>query len=425
MEFWSTDIGNAYLESFTKEKLYIIAGDEFGNRKGHVLIISRALYGLKSSGLQWHEHFADVLRSTGFVPSRAENDIWMRDKGDHYEYIAVYVDDLAIARRDPQAIIDCLVNEHNFKLKGTGPIKFHLGCDFSRDKDAVLYYAPLKYIEKIIDNYTRVFGQRPKQHLSPLVKGDHPELDSSELLDEDGIKIYQSLIGCLQWAVQIGRFDITTAVMTMSRFRASVLHHDKAILIASSVSMDIYPRCVMLAFACELIPQTSLPSLKSTMIGNILATKALQNNFPRMLPSPKGSLSRCRHLLMRISTMTSSVVDPSLAPSTWPTRPQLIGTPSCRAPLRLLLLAPNTLLPRHVLIKLLIFGSPSVIWEFLLMDPIICSVIMRLLSTQPLCHMGSFTSAIMLWLYTEPERQLLLESSDSTTSLDPPTLRTS
>ena len=221
LEFWSTDIGNAYLESFTKEKLYIIAGDEFGDRKGHVLIISRALYGLKSSGLRWHERFADVLRSMGFVPSRAENDIWMRDKGDHYEYIAVYVDDLAIASRDPQAIIDCLVNEHNFKLKGTGPIKFHLGCDFSRDKDGVLYYAPLKYIEKIIDNYTRIFGQRPKQYLSPLVKGDHPELDSSELLDEDGIKIYQSLIGCLQWAVQIGRFDITTAVMTMSRFRAA------------------------------------------------------------------------------------------------------------------------------------------------------------------------------------------------------------
>ena len=43
----------------------------------------------------------------------------------------------------------------------------------------------------------------------------------SELLGEDGIKIYQSLIGALQWTISLGRIDISTAVMTMSGFRAS------------------------------------------------------------------------------------------------------------------------------------------------------------------------------------------------------------
>ena len=68
---WATDIGNAYLESHTKEKVYIVAGSEFGDREGCTLIISRALYGLKSSGLHWHERFADVLREMGFFPSRS------------------------------------------------------------------------------------------------------------------------------------------------------------------------------------------------------------------------------------------------------------------------------------------------------------------------------------------------------------------
>ena len=110
--------------------MYIIAGPEFGDREGHVLIISKALYGLHSSGLRWSERLADVLRSMGFFPSKAEKDIWMRDKGDHYEYIAVYVDDLLIASRAPETVIEVLVKEHCFKLKGTGPISFHLGCDF-------------------------------------------------------------------------------------------------------------------------------------------------------------------------------------------------------------------------------------------------------------------------------------------------------
>lgn len=53
------------------------------------------------------------------------------------------------------------------------------------------------------------------------MKGDHPELDDSELLDAQGITVYQSLIGSLQWVVSIGRFDVTTAVMTLSSFRAA------------------------------------------------------------------------------------------------------------------------------------------------------------------------------------------------------------
>jgi hypothetical protein len=35
----------------------------------------------------------------------------------------------------------------------------------------------------------------------PLEKGDNPEVDTSEELDEEVIKRYQTMIGCLQWAV--------------------------------------------------------------------------------------------------------------------------------------------------------------------------------------------------------------------------------
>jgi len=61
LKTWSTDIGNAYLETYTKEKVYIIAGPEFGDREGHVLVISKALCGLHSSRLRWSEGLADVL----------------------------------------------------------------------------------------------------------------------------------------------------------------------------------------------------------------------------------------------------------------------------------------------------------------------------------------------------------------------------
>jgi len=68
LELWATDIGNAYLEAETQEKLYIIAGPEFGDLEGHILVIHKALYGLRSSGKRWHERFADCLRKEGFTP---------------------------------------------------------------------------------------------------------------------------------------------------------------------------------------------------------------------------------------------------------------------------------------------------------------------------------------------------------------------
>jgi hypothetical protein len=231
LQTWATDIGNAYLEAKTKEKLFIIAGREFKELEGHTLVINKALYGLRTSGLRWHERFADCLRAEGFFPCKAEPDVWMRDKGDHYEYVAVYVDDLAFAMRNPQELVDVLSKKHGFKLKGTGPIKFHLGCDFERDADGVLCMSPRKYIERMVAQYEVMFGEKPKSlYSSPLEKGDHPELDDTDLLPPEGVTQFQSLVGSLQWAVSLGRFDVTTAVITLSRFRAApkIGHFDRA-----------------------------------------------------------------------------------------------------------------------------------------------------------------------------------------------------
>ncbi len=44
LETWATDIGNAYLEAETQEKVYIIAGPEFGELEGYILVIHKALW---------------------------------------------------------------------------------------------------------------------------------------------------------------------------------------------------------------------------------------------------------------------------------------------------------------------------------------------------------------------------------------------
>jgi Reverse transcriptase (RNA-dependent DNA polymerase) len=127
LELWGADVGNAYHEAKTKEKVYIVAGPEFEMMEGHTLLIDKALHDLRSSGLCWHQRFADVLRDIGFTPSKAEADIWMREGDGVYEYNAVYVDDLLISARNPEDIVQTLQENHGFKLKSVGQLTYHLG----------------------------------------------------------------------------------------------------------------------------------------------------------------------------------------------------------------------------------------------------------------------------------------------------------
>ena len=85
-----------------------MGGPEFEELQGHVLVMHKALYGTRSGGACCHDKLFDILHQIGFKPSKADPNILMKssEDGNHYEYIAVYVDDLAICMKDPKAFCD-------------------------------------------------------------------------------------------------------------------------------------------------------------------------------------------------------------------------------------------------------------------------------------------------------------------------------
>jgi hypothetical protein len=143
----------------------------------------------------------------------------MQRSGDGYEYIGVYVDDLANATLNPGEIIRHLKEKFTLSFNGAWPMKFHLGCDFKCNEDGTLSFGHRTYITKMLDNYERMCGLKPNKYSSPLEPNNHPELDDTELLVPKGIKQLQSMIGAAQWAISLGRFDINTSIMTMSHFQ--------------------------------------------------------------------------------------------------------------------------------------------------------------------------------------------------------------
>ena len=221
LEMWCGDIGNAYLEAKTQEKIVFRAGPEWGELEGHLMKCDKALYGLASSGLRFHEKLSKDLRDMGFKMCEALNDVWMRDCGDHYEYLVVYVDDIIYIGKNPREFFNTLgPGKYKYTLKDVGPAKFHLGADFFKDDDGTQCYGSQTYAKRFLEHYEQIMGEKPKPRMSPLSRDERPELDTTEDCNENELNQYQSVIGGAQWLVSIGRFDIAHAVMTLGRFRA-------------------------------------------------------------------------------------------------------------------------------------------------------------------------------------------------------------
>jgi hypothetical protein len=60
------DVTSTYLMAMTKELIFFKAGPEFMEKEGHLMIIWKLLYGLRTSGKSWHDLLFDTLRDMGF-----------------------------------------------------------------------------------------------------------------------------------------------------------------------------------------------------------------------------------------------------------------------------------------------------------------------------------------------------------------------
>ena len=110
LDIRACDIQNAYLTAPCREKIWTIAGPEFGDEQGKIMLVVRALYGLKSSGAAFRSFLAERLYQMEYVPSQADHDVWMRpavkpDGFEYYEYVIVYVDDVMSISHNPMSAI--------------------------------------------------------------------------------------------------------------------------------------------------------------------------------------------------------------------------------------------------------------------------------------------------------------------------------
>ena len=221
LKFVTGDISNAFVQADTDERIYSVAGPEFGDKEGSIVLVRKALYGLATSARRWSLTLGDAIKDMGFKPTRADPDLWIKSSEDNkrYEYIATYVDDIIIVAEEPTKYLEIIKSK--FPIRNIEELpEYYLGNNLEIRKNKTIKVHSKKYITEIIRRYEKQYGTL-KKHNVPSTPSDHPELDDTPLLNEEGRRHYQSNIGICQWICTAGRFDIAFAVSSLSRFSHS------------------------------------------------------------------------------------------------------------------------------------------------------------------------------------------------------------
>ena len=233
------DIGNAYLNAETRERLWFKAGPEWGSKQGLPVIIVRALYGLKSSGAEWKKTFASYIKHTlGYEPCvGADDNVYLKPMKDHlgneyYSYLIVYVDDVLCISKDPDETLELINRDYRLKEPPAAPTMY-LGADIKRYKatdaagnvtecwsmSADSHIKKAMQIVKDKMNEEGVKFKSSKTAQQPFSCQDYrPELDATEPCNDNQVLLYQSLIGIARWLCELGRVDILTETSLLSTY---------------------------------------------------------------------------------------------------------------------------------------------------------------------------------------------------------------
>jgi hypothetical protein len=196
---------NNLLNAPVREKLYTIAGKEFGPKfKARPVLIVRAMYGLCSSGKVFRDYLATNLREMGYVSLKADPDLWMRpdtktDGAEYYRLVICYVDDVAATMEDPKEFMDPL--SKRFTLKG-GSVHVKKWYIADSDNPGKVWWAlaSTKYTERakadLEVELDAIGKQLPTKVTTPMASGYRPELDQSPDLNWRGRIISRASSEC-------------------------------------------------------------------------------------------------------------------------------------------------------------------------------------------------------------------------------------
>jgi hypothetical protein len=191
--------------------------DSYNDGTDRVCKLVKTLYGLKQSGREWNIQFNDGLQDLGFTRLYSDPCTYVRRRGNNFQIITVWVDDLLLFANTEVGMRLCKEQiAHKWQVTDLGEPSKIIGIQIKSGADSISI-SQTKYIEAILkrENMDRANPvAMPLDPNGPIQPNpDHTEGNRSN-------PFVQSL-GELQYLANATRPDIAFAVNRLASFTAN------------------------------------------------------------------------------------------------------------------------------------------------------------------------------------------------------------
>ena len=214
---WQMDVKNAFLQGELEDEVYMYPppGLEHLVKKGNVLRLKKAIYGLKQSPRAWYNKLSTTLNGRGFRKSELDHTLFTLTTPSGMVALLVYVDDIIITGSDKEGIKATKeFLKSMFEIKDLGEMKYFLGIEICRSKEG-LFMSQRKYTLDLLKDAGAYGGKTARMPMEDGYKVPREgEIEDSKPFHDP--KLYRKLVGKLIY-LTITRPDICFAVNQVSQ----------------------------------------------------------------------------------------------------------------------------------------------------------------------------------------------------------------
>ena len=236
LRLWRIDFVGAYLNSLTKEDIYMKQPEGFvePGYEDYVCKLVHTIYGTMQGAHDWYETLTDTYNKLGYTTSQADPCVQYKKDHDGYTLTDTYTDDIFGASKTDEEIQkrkDEMGKE--WEIKDVGENKYFLGMRVQQNIDqGTIRLTQRPYWEHVLNRFS-LTEITPRNTPLPvrIILDDNmsPKTDSEKR--EMGDKPYRPVLGSVMWGQLATRPDLSFAVSLLSRFQANPgIDHWKSLL---------------------------------------------------------------------------------------------------------------------------------------------------------------------------------------------------
>ncbi len=236
LKLWRIDFVGAYLNSLTKEDIYMKQPEGFVQPgfEDYVCKLVHTIYGTMQGAHDWYETLTNTYNKLGYTTSRADPCVRYKTDDDEYTLTDTYTDDVFGASKTEKEVQKRKEEMgKEWEIKDVGDNEYFLGMRVQQNIErGTMRLTQRPYWEHVLNRFN-LTDTPPRNTPLPvgitLDQNMSPKTDSER--KEMADKPYRPVLGSVMWGQLATRPDLSFAVSLLSRFQADPgLEHWKSLL---------------------------------------------------------------------------------------------------------------------------------------------------------------------------------------------------